>query len=118
MQPYSPKTDAELSRIAKGILDNEVFSSEDVKDASDIPEVFAILKLLQQRAIAYLQTFDIRYIWTWKRDALGVKHKQYDMFPGCGLLSKDDYARLVKILYDMKLKGEQEHARNIEADHA
>jgi len=117
VQPYSQKSDQDLQRIARGILDNEIFSTEDIRDPADIPEVFAILKMARQTAIAYIQAYNIKYMWTWRRDATGVRHKEYDVYPGCGLLDATDYARLVKVMYNMKI-GDERHESNVETGNA
>jgi hypothetical protein len=117
MKTYSPKTQEELHVLARGILNNEVFSSEDIKDPADIPEVFAILKISHAQAIAYIQTFNIKYIWTWRCDATGARHKEYDVYPGCGLLNAADYARLVKTMYELKT-GDEQHESDAEGSDA
>ena len=88
-------TDKEVSDLARDLVQNKVFMSDQISNPNDLMSVFMVLALLDDEKMKKLRESDVVACYEYMNRATARSVNGYPTFMSCRVLMKDDYDRVI-----------------------
>lgn len=87
-------TDEEVTKLARDLVQNRIFMSDQIRSQEDVLMVFPVLGMLDEKQRKDLQDADVGAVYEYVDRALPRSINGYPMFMSLRWLSKENYQRV------------------------